>query len=201
MSNKSLYKCRRYRLDQRRRYRRARESALLDLARSKVEKRFMLVVPPPAAKNKILHYEKVHAKAKRTRRKKEVVEEEVEEEEEEEEEEEVQKKKKRKKGMFFNELNESSFKPHRRPLCRKTSSYIGVSWYRAAHSWKAQIHHMGVDYYLGRFTNEKAAALAYDEKCIEFRGKNAILNFPEKLFAKKNELFAAKENVYCKKVS
>ncbi len=199
MSNKSLYKCRRYRLDQRRRYRRARESALLDLARSKVEKRFLLVVPPPAAKNKILHYEKVHAKAKRTRLKKEVV-----EEVEEEEEEEVQKKKRKrrsKKGMFFNELNESSFKPHRRPLCRKTSSYIGVSWYRAAHSWKAQIHHMGVDYYLGRFTNEKAAALAYDEKCIEFRGKNAIVNFPEKLFAKKNELSPAKENVHCKKIS
>ena len=70
--------------------------------------------------------------------------------------------------------------PFKRPLSRKTSRFIGVSFYKAIGRWKAQIHSKGSDYYLGNFDSEVEAALAYDKACVKLRGTKAILNFTKK---------------------
>ena len=82
------------------------------------------------------------------------------------------KKKKKKKKKI-----KKKKKPYIRPLNKKTSRYIGVSWYKAVRKWKAQIYSSKRDIYLGSFENEIDAAKAYDFKAREVRGKAAITNF------------------------
>ena len=57
-----------------------------------------------------------------------------------------------------------------------TSKYKGVSWYKRAKKWQAQI---GVDrktIYLGFFNDEKEAALAHNKAAIKYHGEFAKLN-------------------------
>ena len=59
-----------------------------------------------------------------------------------------------------------------------TSKYKGVFCKRAGEKWLASIQHNGTKYHLGYFTDEIAAAKAYDEKAKELHGRFACLNFP-----------------------
>ncbi len=58
-----------------------------------------------------------------------------------------------------------------------------MSWFKKNRRWTAGIHHEGRKQYLGYFTEEKAAARAYDEAARRLRGDKAHggkrqLNFP-----------------------
>lgn len=57
-----------------------------------------------------------------------------------------------------------------------TSKYIGVS--KKKTRWKASIRLDYVQYELGSFATEAAAAVAYDTHAIKFFGRGARLNFP-----------------------
>lgn len=57
------------------------------------------------------------------------------------------------------------------------SLYKGVSWSAHSKQWQAKIHAAGKDIILGKFSNEEAAARAYDAKAIELHGDFARTNF------------------------
>ena len=57
-----------------------------------------------------------------------------------------------------------------------SSRYKGVSWHKGAKKWHSQIVKNGISIYLGLFTNELKAALAYNEKAVELFGDFAYLN-------------------------
>ncbi len=59
-----------------------------------------------------------------------------------------------------------------------TSKYKGVCWRKTKKKWTGQIYSNGKQYHLGHFTDEIAAARAYDEKAKELHGQFACLNFP-----------------------
>ncbi len=58
----------------------------------------------------------------------------------------------------------------------KSSIYIGVSYPKKGKKWVAQILINGKKIRIGRFVNEKDAALAYNETALKLRGEFAILN-------------------------
>jgi len=60
-----------------------------------------------------------------------------------------------------------------------TSRYKGVCWDKYAGKWKAQIWHNGKLTYLGLFTNQEDAGLAYDVAARPLQGEYAYCNFPE----------------------
>ena len=57
-----------------------------------------------------------------------------------------------------------------------TSDYKGVSWSEERKRWLAQIRPERKGIYIGRFTCEHQAALAYNEKALELWGEHARLN-------------------------
>lgn len=59
------------------------------------------------------------------------------------------------------------------------SAFKGVGWDRRTGRWYAQIKANGTRYWLGRFTDELAAAHAYDIAAQKLHGAFAWLNFPE----------------------
>jgi len=59
-----------------------------------------------------------------------------------------------------------------------TSKYKGVFYNRARKKWFASIQHNKTKHQLGYFTDEIAAAKAYDKKAVELHGEFACLNFP-----------------------
>ena len=66
---------------------------------------------------------------------------------------------------------------HAQPAERKTSAYLGVTWRpdkSGGGKWQVECHRV----YVGRFADERAAAMAYDAECVKQRGANAVLNFP-----------------------
>lgn len=65
-----------------------------------------------------------------------------------------------------------------RKSCTGTSSeYKGISWQVSRNKWFAQIRKPdGKDEYLGRFTNENEAALAYNAAALRHYGEFARLN-------------------------
>jgi len=62
----------------------------------------------------------------------------------------------------------------KRPNC--SSIYKGVYWNKTYKRWYASITLDNKLHYLGSFTNELAAAIAYNEKAKEFHGEFAVLN-------------------------
>jgi len=59
---------------------------------------------------------------------------------------------------------------------KKTSKYRGVSFIKRDNLWSANISYEGINYHLGRFKNEKDAAIAYNKKAIEIHKEFAQLN-------------------------
>lgn len=57
-----------------------------------------------------------------------------------------------------------------------SSKYKGVSWFKRAKKWMGSIHYKNKHIHLGYFTDEKAAALAYNAKAKELFGSFALLN-------------------------
>ncbi len=65
--------------------------------------------------------------------------------------------------------------PDRRRAGR-TSQYKGVSWASTKGRWVVYVHVDGKTRYVGRFTDEKEAARAYDRAAVEAWGEFARLN-------------------------
>lgn len=61
----------------------------------------------------------------------------------------------------------------------RTSPYRGVVAVPGRDRWRAQINVKGRLHYLGSFTDEIAAAMAYDDAALLHRGDRARLNFPD----------------------
>ena len=59
---------------------------------------------------------------------------------------------------------------------KKTSQYRGVYWNKKDKRWYAQVSHEGRRVYVGCFTCEHQAALAWNKKALELWGENALLN-------------------------
>lgn len=57
-----------------------------------------------------------------------------------------------------------------------SSTYKGVSWYRRIGKWQAKIKVSGKQKYLGYFTTQEAAALAYNVAASNYFGEFAFLN-------------------------
>ena len=58
----------------------------------------------------------------------------------------------------------------------KTSKYKGVSWHSSTNKWQASIRVKGKQTYLGLFTSEEKAAVAYNQAAIIHFGDFAFLN-------------------------
>lgn len=62
-----------------------------------------------------------------------------------------------------------------------TSRFKGVSWNRETERWRARLTVSGKCLWIGAFSDEVEAALAYDKKAQELFGEYALLNFPVQL--------------------
>jgi hypothetical protein len=60
-----------------------------------------------------------------------------------------------------------------------SSRFKGVHWASTSKRWVAQISYHGKVRHLGQFTDELAAAAAYDEAARQWFGPHARLNFPD----------------------
>ena len=65
---------------------------------------------------------------------------------------------------------------NRRPLVGGTSSYKGVCWHKRDKKWISQIKSAGKKVWIGAFSCEHQAALAYNKKALELWGEHAFLN-------------------------
>jgi len=57
-----------------------------------------------------------------------------------------------------------------------SSQYKGVHWVKSERNWRTRITCNGKVIYIGRFDDEKTAAMAYDQKAKELFGEYAALN-------------------------
>lgn len=69
----------------------------------------------------------------------------------------------------------------RKPRGDKTSQFKGVCWREHAHKWMAVIVANRKYIYLGYFTSETAAAIAYDLAALKYFREFSKLNFPERI--------------------
>lgn len=60
-----------------------------------------------------------------------------------------------------------------------TSQYIGVSWDKSRNKWVSRITAHGVVRQIGRYEDEREAAIARDIAALESHGEYARLNFPD----------------------
>ena len=65
---------------------------------------------------------------------------------------------------------------NRRQSPRGASSYRGVSWHARGRKWRATINVSKKNIHLGNFTDEIAAALAYDAAAVHYQGEFAVTN-------------------------
>jgi hypothetical protein len=103
-------------------------------------------------------------------------------------------------ALFFRGPSASRNFPRRRPpptapadlraesrACRKatcTSRYIGVTWHESTEGysgWRAELRCDGVLHVIGKFEDEREAAIAYDRLARTWFGAEAKLNFPDEL--------------------
>jgi hypothetical protein len=61
-----------------------------------------------------------------------------------------------------------------------TSKYKGVYWNKDRKKWHVQMVCLGERIHVGFFKDEIEAALAYDEKAVQYFGEFAWLNFPNR---------------------
>lgn len=66
---------------------------------------------------------------------------------------------------------------NRKSAKNSSSQYLGVSWHKDSQKWTTNIYIDGKLKYLGRFTSEKKAALAYDAAARLHHGDFANPNF------------------------
>ena len=64
------------------------------------------------------------------------------------------------------------------PLRSSSSRFKGVCWINSEKRWRASIYYQRKTRHLGQFTDELAAAVAYDEAAQQWYGEHARLNFP-----------------------
>lgn len=63
-----------------------------------------------------------------------------------------------------------------------SSLYKGVCWNKSRNKWKASIQVDNQRKHLGRFTDELAAAKAYDRAAIKYFGEFALTNLPKESY-------------------
>lgn len=65
---------------------------------------------------------------------------------------------------------------NQRPQIGTSSRYKGVTWHKANRKWQATIKLAGRSRYLGCYSTEEDAALAYNAAALEAYGEHAYLN-------------------------
>ena len=78
--------------------------------------------------------------------------------------------------LATNQQNQMNSKPHK----NSTSKYKGVSWDKSRNKWIVLIKIGNKRKHIGRYQNEREAALAYDEVAKKIFGEYAHLNFGER---------------------
>lgn len=79
----------------------------------------------------------------------------------------------------------------RKPTTGMSSRYLGVSRSNSGAKYHVRIRVRGTLYDGGWYSDEIAAALAYDELAIRLRGPMALVNFPERATVKQSRPRAA----------
>lgn len=78
--------------------------------------------------------------------------------------------------------SQSNNQHNRRKHCTSSSRFKGVSWNKQARRWvghlEQRVDGKRLQFHLGSFDSEEAAARAYDAKALERFGEFARLNFP-----------------------
>ena len=75
-----------------------------------------------------------------------------------------------------NKQNSVNSRPYRRKMA---SQYKGVTYNKNSNKWYARIQNDGKRIFIGQYSTEKEAALAYNRKASEFFGEFAYLNVVE----------------------
>ena len=82
----------------------------------------------------------------------------------------------RKSNLRFASPSQNSMNLH---TIRGLSPYRGVSWSKRYEKWQCSISKEGRRIFIGRYSDEVEAAMAYDRVAIEIHGEFAAINFPK----------------------
>lgn len=70
---------------------------------------------------------------------------------------------------------------NRKKAINNSSGYRGVSWNKPTKKWITSYTYNKKRKHIGLFNDPIKAALAYDSAVLAYRGKDAVLNFPERI--------------------